>query len=75
MKLTQLETGKKANVFEIKGDRRYLSRITSIGINIGCKIEMLQNKKRQPVLIYCRDTMVALNRDESENIIVEERNE
>lgn len=67
-KLTDLREGQKAR---ITGDRRYLSRITSIGLNIGCPLEMLQNVKNRPVLVYGRDTMIALNRAESERIQVE----
>ena len=52
MNLTQLMTGQSAMIVKIDGDRRYLSRITSIGLNVGCKIEMLQNVKKKPLLIY-----------------------
>ncbi|MBQ8117500.1 MAG: ferrous iron transport protein A [Lachnospiraceae bacterium] len=71
MNLTEVKNGEKAVIVKIDGDRRYLSRITSIGLNVGCRIEMLQNVKKKPLLIYGRDTMIALNRDESERIIVE----
>ena len=70
-KLTDLKEGQKARIVGIDGDRRYLSRITSIGLNIGCPLEMLQNVKNRPVLVYGRDTMIALNRIESERIQVE----
>lgn len=70
--LTQLKTGHKARVVQIDGDKRYLSRVTSIGLNVGSKVEMLQNVKRRPLLVYSRDTMIALNRQESLNIKVEE---
>ena len=70
-KLTDLREGQKARIIGITGDRRYLSRITSIWLNIGCPLEMLQNVKNRPVLVYGRDTMIALNRAESERIQVE----
>lgn len=70
-KLTDLREGQKARITSITGDRRYLSRITSIGLNIGCPLEMFQNVKNRPVLVYGRDTMIALNRAESERIQVE----
>ena len=70
-KLTDLREGQKARIIGITGDRRYLSRITSIGLKIGCPLEMLQNVKNRPVLVYGRDTMIALNRAESERIQVE----
>lgn len=70
-KAHSLKEGQKARITGIDGDRRYLSRITSIGLNIGCSLEMLQNVKNRPILVYGRDTMIALNRTESERIQVE----
>lgn len=70
-KLTNLKSGQKARIAAVDGDRRYLSRITSIGLNIGCEVEVLQNVKNRPLLVYGRDTMIALNRNESERISVE----
>lgn len=74
MKLTELDEELYATVKSIEGDRRYLSRITSIGINIGCKLKMIKNVPSRPLLVYCRDTTIALNRKESENIQVEVTN-
>lgn len=71
LSLTELQQGQKARIVAIDGDRRYLSRITSIGLNVGCEVEMLQNSVKKPLLIYGRDTMIALNRQESERIKVE----
>ncbi|MGN0666883.1 MAG: ferrous iron transport protein A [Huintestinicola sp.] len=71
-KLTELKNGQKAKISAINGDRRYLSRITSIGLSIGCPVEMLQNDKSCPILVYGRDTMIALNKDESSRIMVED---
>lgn len=70
-KLTELKEGQKARIVGIEGDRRYLSRITSIGLNVGCLLEMLQNTMKRPILVYGRDTMIALNRLESARICVE----
>lgn len=33
--------------------------------------QVIQNVKSRPMLVYARDTMIALNRKESENIQVE----
>lgn len=71
-KITELSKGQKAKIVAIAGDKRYLSRVTSIGLSIGCEVEMLQNVKPSPILVYGRDTMIALNRTESEQIVVEE---
>lgn len=69
--ITELESGQKSRIAAIDGDRRYLTRITSIGLNVGCEIEMLQNIRSRPLLVYGRDTMIALNREESARIMVE----
>lgn len=70
--LIELGEGSRAFISSIKGDRRYLSRITSIGLNAGCMIRMLQNVHARPVLVFGRDTMIALSREESRNIFVED---
>ncbi len=70
-KLTELREGQRARISAIVGDRRYLSRICSIGLNVGCEIKLLQNVKSRPILVFGRDTMIALNRSESERIEVE----
>ncbi len=70
-KLTNLKDETKGKVAEIIGDIHFQSRITSIGVTVGSEIEVIQNYKKQPVLIYCRDTMIAVNKKEAGNIIVE----
>ena len=57
-KITDLKNGQKARITAVDSDRRYLSRITSIGLTPGCNIEALQNVKNRPLFIYGRDTMI-----------------
>lgn len=64
MKLSDAKTGMRGKITAIRGDARFLSRVTSIGLTTGCPITILQNEKKQPLLIYGRDTMIALNREE-----------
>jgi len=71
-KLIDLEKEKSAVIASVNGDARFVSRITSIGITPGCKITIVKNEKHRPLLVYSRDTMIALNRKECENITVEE---
>lgn len=71
LKLHELRAEQKAVVARIQGDARFLSRITSIGLSLGCEIKMLHNKPKLPLLFYGRDTVIALNRQESQNILVE----
>lgn len=70
MKLTEARVGQKGIITEMHGDARFISRITSIGLTLGCPIEVLQNEKKQPMLVYGRDTMVAINREECEKIVI-----
>ncbi|NLJ63856.1 MAG: ferrous iron transport protein A [Christensenellaceae bacterium] len=70
-KLHEVKTGQKAVVKNIKGDARFLSRITSIGLSLGCEIQMLHNKGKLPLLFYGRDTVIALNREDSKGVLVE----
>ena len=36
--LTELSQGQKAKIVAINGDKRYLTRVTSIGLSIGGKV-------------------------------------
>lgn len=67
-KLSEAKPGEKGKIQAMEGDARFICRVTSMGLTIGCPIEVLQNEKKQPMLIYGRDTMVALNRKECEKI-------
>jgi ferrous iron transport protein A len=69
--LNEVDAGQKVIVSDIKGDQRFLSRVTSIGLTVGCALEILYNEKKFPILFYGRDTVVALNREESKNVLVE----
>ena len=55
-RLSTLKEKTKGKVAEIIGDTHFQSRIISIGITI---------------LIYCRDTMIAVNKIEAEKIMME----
>ncbi|MBR3102640.1 MAG: ferrous iron transport protein A [Lachnospiraceae bacterium] len=72
MKLSEMKPDHEAVVSGINGDARFLSRITSIGITPGCKILVMRNDRNRPMLVYSRNTMIALNRKECVGIEVEE---
>lgn len=71
-KLAQMKQGQTGVVTAINGDVRYMSRITSIGITPGCKVRIIKNDKNRPVIVFTRDTMIALNEKECNNIEVQE---
>ncbi len=72
MSLSEMKADKEAVVSKINGDSRFLSRITSIGITPGCRVRVMRNDKNRPMLVYSRDTMIALNRKECNGIEVTE---
>lgn len=71
-KLFEMAQGEEGVISSIGGDARYVGRITSIGITPGCRVRIIKNDKNRPIIVYSRDTMIALNRKESGNIEVEE---
>lgn len=74
MKLGEIGENKSAVVASLNGDSRFIGRITSIGLTPGCKLTVVKNDKNRPILVYSRDTMIALNRKECEGIEVTEVN-
>jgi ferrous iron transport protein A len=70
-KLSEIKAGQTVIVKEITADERLISRTSSMGIIVGSRIEVLKNERKQPLLLFCRDTMVAVNRKECEKIKVE----
>lgn len=69
-KLTELQKGETAVLQAVNGDQRLKNRIFSIGLTVGSQLEVLQNRKKQPVLVYARDTMIAIGRNEAEKLEV-----
>ncbi len=72
MSLSEVKENREALVSGISGDTRFISRITSIGLTPGCRVKVIKNDKNRPVLVYSRDTMIAINRNECKGIKVEE---
>ena len=74
MSLSDLKPNTEAIISDINGDARFISRITSIGLTPGCRVTVIKNDKNRPVLMYSRDTMIAVNRRECADIRVSEIN-
>lgn len=71
-KITEFGEGKTLRVTAITGEGRFVNRAVSIGLTPGSRVEIVKNRKNRPLLVYSRDTMIALNHRECENIYVEE---
>ena len=68
--LSEATPGQQFTVQEIKDEARLINRLSSMGIICGSTLTVCQNYKKQPVLIFTRDTLVAIGREESKKITV-----
>jgi ferrous iron transport protein A len=71
--LSSLEKDQTVVVSGLSGDQRFVSRASAIGFTPDTPVTMMQNIGRGPVLVYLRDTQVALGRGEAAKIQVERR--
>ena len=68
--LSEAIPGQSYYVREIKDEIRLNNRLSSMGILTGTRIEICQNHRKQPVLLFARDTLVAIGREECSKIII-----
>ena len=72
MKLTDTKPDQRGLIRKIGGDVHFANRITAIGLTEGTTFQTVRNDGKMPVLIYLRETLIAVNRADSEKIEVEE---
>ena len=68
--LSDAAPGKRYFIREIKDEARRVNRLSSMGLVLGSPLEICQNRTKQPVLVFTRDTLVAIGREESKKITV-----
>ncbi len=68
--LSEAVPGRRYSIQKIREEARLINRLSSMGLLCGSTLEVCQNNKKQPVLIFARDTLVAIGREESKKIIV-----
>lgn len=68
--LSDAQPGKRYSIREIKEESRLINRLSSMGLLCGSTIDVCQNNSKQPVLVFARDTLVAIGREESKKILV-----
>ena len=71
MKLTEMKPDQNGVIRGIGGDAHFLNRITAIGVTEGTEFQTVRNDKKMPVLVYLRETLIAVNRADAERIEVE----
>ena len=68
--LSDAKPGTRYCILEIKEENRLVNRLSSMGLLCSSTVEVCQNNKKQPVLLFARDTLVAVGREESKKIMV-----
>ncbi len=71
MKLSEVKVDQIATIRALGSDTHFLSRVTSIGMTEGTRVQVVRNDRKMPLLIYVRETLLALNRKDCEKIEVE----
>ena len=70
MKLTETKPDQRGLIRTVGGDAHFVSRVTAIGVTEGTPFETVRNDRKMPVLVYLRETLIALNRADAERIEV-----
>ena len=70
--LDKAKTGKDVHVTAIHGKGTSSSRLSGMGFLPGTFLSILQNNRIGPLIVYLRDTQVAIGRREAKNIRVKE---
>ena len=68
--LSDAAPGKRYAIRAIEDETRLVNRLSSMGLVCGSELEVCQNLKKQPVLVFARDTLVAIGREESKKILI-----
>ena len=63
-KLSDAATGDVAVISGVEGDARFVGRVTSIGLTVGCEVQVLQN---------VRDSVIAVDAEDCARIDVQVR--
>lgn len=69
--LSRLATGDRGVVHHFTGGRAISERLLVLGFTKGAEISVKQNPGFGPIIIYVRDTRIALGRGEANKVIVE----
>jgi ferrous iron transport protein A len=70
--LPLLPIGRRAVITDLQGSDGFISRATAIGFTPGAELTSIRNSKGWPLIVFLRDTQIALDREESQGILVHE---
>lgn len=68
--LDTIETGISVHIKDLVGTREFISRASGAGFTPGVYLQVVQNFYVGPVIVYLRNTLIALSRSEARKIII-----
>jgi Fe2+ transport system protein FeoA len=68
--LSDVKTGRRAVVRQLRGGREFAGRLAALGFTIGVEITVIQNYGRGPITVLIRNTRIALGRGEASKVLV-----
>ena len=68
--LSSLKAWETGVVQDIAGNSGFISRISATGFTHNAEVTMVRNGKWGPVIVFIRDTQMALGRAEAKKIMV-----
>lgn len=71
LSLDQVEPGGRVVLRALRADRDLRGRLMLLGLFVGASADVLQSRRRGPMLIRVRHTLVAIGRDEAKAILVD----
>ena len=70
--LAEAASGTKANVVALRGGNEFQARVTSMGLFVGCRIEVLIGGSEGRMIVAVGDTRIALGHGMAEKVMVKE---
>ena len=70
--LDQLGSGKSGIIKQLNGKPHFISRATAMGFTPGAKVVAVQNFRSLPLIVFLRDTQIAIDRAEANRIVIDE---
>jgi ferrous iron transport protein A len=68
--LTEVAPREQCTVVELRGGRRFVSRLATLGFVPGAQLSLVQNSGRGPLIVLVRDARIALGRGEATKVMV-----
>lgn len=70
MSLADAPEGLACVIERIAEGARFEQRGASMGLVAGTKVSVVRNQRKMPLLVFARDTLIAINRKDAEGIEV-----